>query len=70
MMDLGWNTDLCDGLEAAGELELVDAMVHGLAVGGALGHGAFAAPTAHAHTVDDIACQRAKTEVGDQENSG
>lgn len=50
-------TYLGDGLQAAGELDLVDAMVHRLAVGGTLGHGALAATTAHTHTVDDVTCR-------------
>lgn len=49
-------TYLSDRLKAAGELHLVDAVVHRFAVGGPLGHGAFTAAAANADTVDDVAC--------------
>lgn len=42
-------------LKAPGKLELVDTMVHGLAIGGPLGHGPFATTTTHPNAVDDIA---------------
>jgi hypothetical protein len=47
-------------------------MVDGLAVGGTLGHGAFAASTANADTVDDVACymERSQEENNDVNNSG
>lgn len=48
---------LSSGLQAAGKLDLVDAMVHWLAVGGALGHGALAATTAHTDAVDNVTCR-------------
>lgn len=48
---------LSGGLQAAGKLDLVDAMVHWLAVGGALGHGALAATTAHTDAVDNVTCR-------------
>lgn len=35
-------------------------MVHWLAIGGALGHGALAATTAHTDAVDNVTCQRRK----------
>lgn len=52
------STYLSNGLQAAGELNLVDAMVYRLAIGGTLGHGALAATTAHADTVHNVACKR------------
>ena len=43
-------------LQASSELELVDTMVHRLAVGGTFRNWAFAAPAAHTDPVYDIAC--------------
>ncbi|KAJ1066850.1 hypothetical protein K5549_020128, partial [Capra hircus] len=43
-------------IKAQGELELVDTMVHRLAVGGTFRNWAFAAPAAHTDPVYDIAC--------------
>lgn len=64
-------THLSSGLEAAGKLDLVDTMVDGLAVGGTLGHGALAASTANADTVDDVACymERSQEEINYVNNS-
>ena len=42
-------------LQASSELELVDTMVHRLAVGGTLRNWAFAAPAAHTDPAYDIA---------------
>lgn len=54
------HTDRCSylssGLQAAGKLDLVDAMVHGLAVGGTLGDRAFTSTAAHTDTVDYVTC--------------
>lgn len=47
---------LSNWLQAASKLDLVNTMVHGLAIGGTFGHGALAASTAHTYTVDDVAC--------------
>lgn len=38
-------------------------MVHWLAIGGALGHGALAATTAHTDAVDNVTCQEEKPTV-------
>lgn len=47
---------LSSGLQAAGKLDLVDAMVHWLAVGGTLWHGTLAATAAHTDAVDNVTC--------------
>lgn len=52
---------LSSGLQAAGKLDLVDAMVHWLAVGGALGHRALAATAAHTDAVDNVTWETDKT---------
>jgi hypothetical protein len=49
------DTLLGGGLERTRVLELVDTLVHRLAVGVTLGHRALAATTADAHAVDDVA---------------
>lgn len=48
------STLLSNGLKTASKLDLVDTMVHGLAIGGTFGHRALAATTAHTHSVDDV----------------
>ena len=70
-MHLYRSSYLSSGLEAAGELDLVDTMVDGLAVGGTLGHGPLAASTANADTVDDVACymERSQEENNDVNNN-
>ena len=49
------STLLSNGLQAAGKFDLVNTMVHWLAIGGTLGHRAFTSTTAHTDTVDYIA---------------
>lgn len=49
-------TYLSDGLQAAGELDLVDTMMHWFAIGSTFGDGAFTTSTAHTNTVDHVAC--------------
>lgn len=49
-------TYLSDGLQAAGELDLVDTMMYWFAIGSTFGHGAFTTSTAHTNTVDHVAC--------------
>lgn len=54
------STYLSDRLQAAGEFDLVDAVVDRFAVGGTFRHGALAATTAHSHAVDDVTCRGKK----------
>lgn len=51
-------TNLSSGLQTAGKLELVHAVVHGLAIGGTLRDGAFTASSAHTDSVDYVACSK------------
>ena len=46
---------LSSGLQTARKLDLVDTMMHWLAIGGTLWHGAFTTSTAHTDTVNDVA---------------
>ena len=46
---------LSSGLQTACKLDLVDTMMHRLAIGSTLWHGAFTTSTAHTDTVNDVA---------------
>lgn len=47
---------LCNRLQTAGKLKLVDTMVHRLAIGSTFRHWSLTASTAHTDSVDHITC--------------